>query len=78
MVKLIALTKTEVAEVVSALRDSWVPKREVPATTLSHNGPHFTASVVQDFCKRVTARKIYITPYYPQGNSTVEELHTFF
>ena len=49
-----------------------MPKHGVPLLLLSDNGPQFTASVIRDFCENVGARKIYSTPYHPQGNSIVE------
>ena len=49
-----------------------MPRHGVPAVLLSDNGPQFTASVVRTFCENVGARKIYSTPYHPQGNSIVE------
>lgn len=58
-VKLIALKKAKVAEVVLALRAIWMPKHGIPATLLSDNGPQLTASDVQYFGKGVGARRIY-------------------
>ena len=49
-----------------------MPRHGVPAILLSDNGPQFTASIVRGFCETIGARKIYSTPYYPQGNSVVE------
>ena len=68
----IALRRAEVSDVVAALRDVWMPKHGVPATLLSDNGRQFVASVVREFCENVGIRKIYSTPYHPQGNSVVE------
>ena len=64
----IALRRAEVADVVSALRDVWMPKHGVSATLLSDNGRQFVASVLREFCENVGIRKVYSTPYHPQGN----------
>ena len=71
-VELVALKKAEVSDVVSCLRDVWMPKNGVPVVLLSDNGPQFTAAVLRDFCTSIGVRKIYSTPYHPQGNSVVE------
>ena len=68
----VALKKAEVSDVVSCLRDVWMPKHGVPAVLLSDNGPQFVAAVLRDFCASIGVRKIYSTPYHPQGNSVAE------
>lgn len=57
MGRVIALEKAEVADVVLALRDVWMPELGVPATIFPDNGSLFTASVVQHFCEGVGVRK---------------------
>ena len=71
-VELVPLRKAEVSDVILVLRDVWMPRHGVPAVLLSDNGPQFTAGIVRGFCEMIGARKIYSTPYYPQGNSVVE------
>lgn len=67
----VALRKTEVSDVVVALRDVWMPQHGVPATLLSDNGRQFVASVVREFCENVGIRKTY-APYHPQEKFEVE------
>lgn len=67
-----ALKKRQVADIVLALRDFWMPRREASAKLLSDDGPLFTASIVRTFCEGVRARMNWSTPYPPQGNTMVE------
>ncbi|PHJ20671.1 gag-pol fusion protein [Cystoisospora suis] len=71
-VELTALRKVEVTDVVSCLRDRWVPQHGVPAALLSDNGPQFVATVLRDFCVSMGIKKLDSTPYYPKGSSIVE------
>ena len=71
-VEVVALKKAEVSDIVSCLRDVWMPRNGVPVVFLSDSGPQFTAAVLRDFCTSVGVRKIYSTPYHPQGNSVAE------
>ena len=68
----VALRKAEVADVVACLVEVWMPRHGVPAILLSDNGPQFVAAVLKDFCASIGVRKMYSTPYHPQGNSVVE------
>ena len=68
----VALKSAEVPDVSACLRDIWMPRHGVLAVLLSDNGPQFVAAVLQDFCANVEVRKIYSTPYLPQGNCVVE------
>ena len=68
----VALRKAEVSDVVACLLEVWMPRHGVPAVLLSDNGPQFVAAVLRDFCASIGVRKIYSTPYHPQGNSVVE------
>lgn len=56
-VRLIALKKAEITDIIFAARERWMPRNGVPAIILSDNGPHFIASVVQYFCESVGARR---------------------
>lgn len=68
----VPLKRAEVSDIVWALREVWMPRHGVPAVLLSDNGPQFVAAVLREFCLNVGIRKIYSSPYYPQGNSVVE------
>ena len=68
----VALRKAEVSDVVACLLEVWMPRHGVPAILLSDNGPQFVAAVLKDFCASTGVRKMYSTPYHPQGNSVVE------
>ena len=71
-VELVALKHSNAAGVVDALRDVWMPKHGVPVRLLSDNGTHFANKIVCDFCVNTGVRKIFSTPYHPQGNAVVE------
>lgn len=71
-VELIPLKNSAARDVVAALRDVWMPKHGVPVRLLSDNGLHFANQIVCDFCTNTGVRKIFSTPYHPQGNSVVE------
>ena len=68
----VALRKAEVSDVVACLLEVWMPRHGVPAVLLSDNGPQFASTVLKEFCARIGVRKLYSTPYHPQGNSVVE------
>ena len=57
---------------VTCLLEVWVPRHGMPAALLSDNGQQFVAAVLRDFCASTGVRKLYSTPYHPQGNSVVE------
>lgn len=59
-------------EVAQFLRDVWIPHHGVPRVVLSDNGPQFIAEMLRMLCESIGARKIYSSPYYPQGNSICE------
>ena len=71
-VELVALKNMAAKNVVAALTNVWMPRHGVPERLLSDNGTHFTAKIVCDFCTNAGVRKIFSTPYHPQGNSVVE------
>lgn len=71
-VDLTALRRAEALDVVNILKERWIPQHGVPRLILSDNGPQFIAEILERLCKSIGARKIFSTPYHPQGNSVVE------
>ena len=70
--ELAALSRVRGDEVMAFLRDVWTPHYGVPRIVLSDNGPQFIAEVLRNLCESIGARKIYSSPYCPQGNSVCE------
>ena len=68
-VELAALSQVREDEVMAFLRDAWIPHHGVSRVVLSDNRPQFIAVVLRNLCEPIGARKIYSSPYYPQGNS---------
>lgn len=48
-VELIALKKAEVSDVLSCLRNVWMPTHSVPAVLLPDNGPQGSAGVLREY-----------------------------
>lgn len=71
-VNISAAKRMTVDEVTRVLLEQWIPAHGVPGTLLSDNGPQFVAEALLRVCESMGIRKIYSSPYYPQGNSVVE------
>ena len=71
-VELTPLKRIREEEVVEFLRDRWITQHGVPRVIISDNGRQFIAEVVRNLCESIGARKIYSSPYHPQGNSICE------
>lgn len=71
-VEMVALQTVEAMVVAKAIRDNWIPRHGVPRVLLSDNGRSFVAAVIVRLCAAMGIKKIFSTPYRPQGNSVVE------
>lgn len=47
-IELVASKRTVISEIVSALRDVWMPKHVIPFVHLSDNSSQFTASIIRN------------------------------
>lgn len=71
-VEAVPLPNATAAAVAKELTTTWVPRHGFPMAFLSDNGKQFVAETVAHLCEGAGIKKLYSSPYNPQGNSVVE------
>ncbi|MGL4807975.1 MAG: integrase catalytic domain-containing protein, partial [Giesbergeria sp.] len=71
-VELVATKDQLATTVVRAFHDVVICRHGCPAKLLSDNAPNFRSSRVQALCDAFGVRKVFSTPYYPQGDAIAE------
>ena len=71
------LTEVRADTTWAAFYERWIAIWGCPTSLLSDNGPQFRAGEWQQQCSALGIKKIYTTPYHPQGNGIIEAFHQF-
>ena len=66
------LTEVRADTTWAAFYERWIAIWGCPTSLLSDNGPQFRAGEWQQQCSALGIKKIYTTPYHPQGDGIIE------
>ena len=74
-VALAPLRDSKAETVAHAFLSSWVGPFGVPCRLLTDNGTNFTSDLFDDVMIILKIKKVWTSPYHPQGNGTVERMN---
>lgn len=71
----IALPNQRAETIAQALLDHLIGKYGPPNRLLSDNGSNFRSTLLVDVCELLNVKKVWTTPYHPQGDGVVERFN---